>query len=325
MSVRARAFWISAPGRGEVRDEAVREPAPDEVRVRTRASAVSAGSERLVFTGGVPADQREAMRAPFQAGDFPGPVKYGYAAMGVVEAGSPARRGERVFCLHPHQSTFVVPAAAAVTVPGDVPDHRAVLAANMETALNACWDAAPAPGERIAVVGAGVVGALVAHLLARFGHPPTLIDVDRERAGLAAALGIGFAHPDDALAPFDLIVHASGAPTGLAWALARLAFEGRVVELSWYGDRAVTLPLGAAFHSRRLRILASQVGAVAPAMRGRIDHADRLARALALLNDPRLDVLLDAALPLAELPAFMRALADGTRRVLCARVTYEDA
>lgn len=324
MSRTARAFWIAEPGRGEIRTATLPTPGAGEVRVRTVASGVSAGSERLVFSGMVPASQHDLMRAPFQEGAFPAPVKYGYAAVGVVEAGPPERIGERVFCLHPHQSAFVVPARAAVAIPAAVPDHRAVLAANMETALNAVWDAAPLPGERAAVLGAGVVGLLTARLLARFGFAPVIVDVDPARADTARALDLAFASPDDAAGPFDLIVHASGAGDGLVWALDRLGFEGRVIELSWYGERTVTLPLGAAFHSRRLAIVSSQVGTIARPLRGRIDHAGRLARALALLDDDRLDALVGEALPLAELPGFMSALAAGGRRVLCARITYED-
>jgi threonine dehydrogenase-like Zn-dependent dehydrogenase len=210
-------------------------------------------------------------------------------------------------------------------VPAAVPTERAVLAANMETALNAVWDAAPIPGEQIAVVGAGVVGLLTAHLLTRFGFAPVLVDVDAARGEPAAALRLAFAAPDEAAGPFDLVIHASGAPAGLVWALERLAFEGRVVELSWYGEREVTLPLGAAFHSRRLVIKSSQVGAVAAPMRGRVDLRGRLARALDFLDDDRLDALVSEALPLSDLPAFMRTLAAGGRRVLCARITYDDA
>lgn len=319
----ARAFWVDAPGRGSIHSEPLDAPKPGEVRVRTTASGLSVGTERLVFAGSVPPSEHERMRAPLQAGSFPAPVKYGYAAVGIVEAGEPLLQGCRVFCLHPHQDRFVAPTAMAVPIPDGVPDHRAVLAANMETALNALWDAAPVPGERTAVVGQGVVGLLTAYLLARHGHAPVVIEPDPVRA--AVARGLGLTVGDAALAgPFDLIVHASGNPEGLVWSLERLAFEGRVVELSWYGDRAVTLPLGAAFHSRRLKILSSQVGVVAPAMRDRMTHARRLAMALALLDEPRLDALVDATIPLGALPVFMIELAAGRRRVLCARITYGD-
>ncbi len=321
-SVAARAFWVTSPGQGEVRPFHRAPPGPDEVAVRTSFSAVSAGTERLVFQGRVPESQHAAMRAPFQEGDFPAPVRYGYAAVGEVVDGAPERIGETVFCLYPHASAFVVPAAAAVTLPAAVPPARAVLAANMETALNATWDAEPRPGERIAVVGCGVVGALTAHLLRRCGHAPLVVDVDAAKAALARDLGLAFATPATAGDGFDLIVHASGAPAGLVWSLGRLAFEGRVVELSWYGETSVALPLGEAFHSRRLRLHSSQVGHVAPAMRGRVDHRGRLERALALLDDARLDRLIDADLELDDLPAFMAELAAGRRSVLCARVHY---
>ncbi len=318
----ARAFWIETPGQGGIRCSTLRDPGADEVRVRTFGTAVSAGTERLVFEGRVPATEWERMRAPLQEGTFPAPVKYGYAAVGRVEAGAAALLGKRVFCLHPHQDFFVAPARMAVPLPEEVPDARAVLGANMETALNAVWDAAPLAGERIAVVGAGVVGLLVAYLLRRHGHRPIIVDRDEDRTGVAGALALDFGDLDVA-GPFDLVVHASGNPDGLVWALDRLDFEGRIVELSWYGDRVVGLPLGGKFHSRRLKIISSQVGAVAPPMRGRLDHGARLAAALALLDDPRLDALVDAELPLCDLPAFMQDLAAGKRRVLCARITYD--
>ena len=318
----ARAFWVTAPGVGEVRPFRPAPPGPDEVVVRTAFSAVSAGTERLVFRGQVPESQHGLMRAPFQQGSFPAPVCYGYAAVGEVVAGEATRLGETVFCLHPHASAFVVPATAAVTLPPLLPPARAVLAANMETALNAAWDAEPRPGERIAVVGAGVVGTLTAYVLRRFGHAPVVVDVDPAKAALARDLDLDFATPEAAGGGFEVIVHASGAPAGLVWSLAALAFEGRVIELSWYGETSVALPLGEAFHSRRLRLVSSQVGHVAPAMRGRVDHRGRLQRALALLDDPRLDRLIDADLDLDDLPAFMADLAAGRRSVLCARVHY---
>ena len=171
-------------------------------RVRTTSSCarlhsgVSRGTETLVFRGGVPASQYAAMRAPFQDGDFPGPVKYGYLNVGVVEQGPPQLRGRTVFCLYPHQTAYVVPAEAVVVVPDDVPPARAVLAGTVETAVNALWDAAPLLGDRIAVVGAGMVGCCVARLLAGFpGCRVTLVDVDAARADVAAALGVDFALP----------------------------------------------------------------------------------------------------------------------------------
>jgi 2-desacetyl-2-hydroxyethyl bacteriochlorophyllide A dehydrogenase len=319
----ARAFWIVGPGRGELRAETLPPPAADAALVRTLATGVSRGTESLVFAGRVPTSQHAAMRCPFQAGAFPFPVKYGYSAVGVVEAGAPGLIGRRVFCLHPHQDRFVAPASMLHLVPDAVPTRRAVLAANMETALNITWDATALPGERVLVIGAGVVGLLAAHLLARVpGVTLTVIDSDPAKARIAAALGLAFAVPAEAPAEAELIVHASGAPEGLGLALARAAFEGRIVEASWFGDRIVPLALGEAFHSRRLRLISSQVGTLAMAMRGRRSHAERLALALALLDDARLDALLDGPTPFDDLPATMARLA-ASPGALCHVIAYD--
>jgi threonine dehydrogenase-like Zn-dependent dehydrogenase len=318
----ARALWIVAPGRAEIRDEALPVRGPDQVLVRTLASGVSRGTERLVLEGRVPRSQWAAMRAPLMAGEFPSPVKYGYAAVGVVEDGPEELRNRRVFCLHPHQDRFLAPAAMCVAVPDAVSDRRAVLAANMETAANILWDARPLVGERALVVGAGVVGSLAAALLARVpGLDLALCDRDPSRAGAAGALGLRFCAPEAAPGGRDLVVHATGDPAGLRLALRLSAFEGRIVEASWFGDREASLPLGEAFHARRLSLVASQVGAVAPAMRGRRSHGDRLALALSLLEDTRFDALLGPATPFEELPARYPALLAGGGAG-CPVVTY---
>ena len=321
----ARAFWLAEPGRGEIRTEPLRTPGPDEVLVRALRSGVSRGTETLVFRGGVPTDQHRAMRAPFQDGDFPGPVKYGYLSVGVVEEGPAALTGRRVFCLHPHQTAYVVPAAAVTPIPDGVPSERAVLAGTVETAVNAVWDAAPLIGDRIAVVGAGMVGACVARLLVQIpGTTVTLVDTEPTRAAVAAALGVGFAAPAGATGDCDLVVHASATAAGLQRSLDLLAPEGTVLDVSWYGDRAVTVPLGGAFHSSRLTIKASQVGMISPARRGRRSTGDRLALALELLADPAFDALLTGRSSLAELPAVLARLADGDRTTLCHTIDYEE-
>lgn len=292
MKAAARAFWLRSPGEGEIREVTLPAPREDEVLVRSLYSGVSRGTETLVFRGGVPESQYATMRAPFQEGDFPGPVKYGYLSVGVVEEGPSAVKGRTVFCLYPHQTRYVVPASAVTVVPDDVPAARAVLAGTVETAVNALWDAAPLIGDRIAVVGGGMVGSSVAALLARFpGVRVQLVDADPARAKTAEALGVGFATPADALGDCDLVVHASATEQGLARSLELLSAEGTVLELSWYGDRKVALPLGEAFHSRRLVIRSSQVGTVSPA-RGNRSYGDRLALALKLLADPALDALI---------------------------------
>ena len=324
MSVSAHAFWLRAPGAGEIRPVTLPEPKEDEVRVRTLRSAISRGTETLVFRGGVPPDQYAAMRAPFQEGDFPGPVKYGYLNVGAVERGPAELRGRTVFCLYPHQTAYVVPAGAVTVVPDGVPAARAVLAGTIETAVNALWDAAPLLGDRITVVGAGMVGCCVARLLSRFpAMQVTLSDVDPGRADVAAALGVDFALPADADGGCDLVVHASATSEGLQRSLELLAPEGTVIDLSWYGDNEVRLSLGGAFHSGRLGIRASQVGTVSPARRGRRTTADRLALALELLRDPAFDALLTGQSPFSELPDVMAQLTAGNLPALCHTITYD--
>jgi NADPH:quinone reductase-like Zn-dependent oxidoreductase len=319
----ARAFWVVAPGRGELREEALPARGADDVLVRAVASGISRGTESLVFMGRVPESQYRAMRCPFQAGDFPAPLKYGYASVGVVEAGPAALLGRRVFALHPHQDRYVVPADAVVPLPDQVPERRAVLAANMETAVNALWDGAPRIGDRIAVVGAGTVGCLAAALAARIpGAAVELIDIDSGRAALAAALGCRFAHPKDASGEADFVIHASGSAAGLATALALAGFEATVLELSWYGDAAVPAPLGEAFHSKRLTLRSSQVGSVATSRRARWSHRRRLTLALDLLRDPVFDRLLTGDCAFADLPAMMATLATGPASALCHSVRY---
>ena len=323
MADAARAFWLREPGVGEIRSVPLPEPGRDDVVVRTLRSGVSRGTEGLVFRGGVPPSQYGIMRAPFQDGDFPAPVKYGYLSVGVVEHGPPQLSGRTVFCLYPHQTAYVVPARSVVPVPEDVPPERAVLAGTVETAVNALWDAAPLVGDRITVVGAGMVGCCVARLLARFpGVRVTLVDVDPGRADVARALGVGFATPAEAADGRDLVVHASATSAGLQQSLDLLVREGTVIDLSWYGDHDVTLSLGGAFHSRRLGIRASQVGTVALARRATRTMADRLALALELLRDAAFDALLTGSSRFDELPDVMARLAAGSLPAICHTITY---
>jgi threonine dehydrogenase-like Zn-dependent dehydrogenase len=324
MPVDAHAFWLRAPGFGEIRPVALPEPGPDDVVVRTLRSGISRGTETLVFRGGVPPGQYAAMRAPFQDGDFPGPVKYGYLNVGTIQHGPPELLGRTVFCLYPHQTAYVVPAKAVTAVPEGVPPARAVLAGTVETAVNALWDAAPLLGDRVTVVGAGMVGCCVAYLLSRFpAVEVTLVDVDAARADVATALGIDFALPADAKGDSDLVVHASATAAGLQLSLDLLGAEGTVIDLSWYGDTKVELSLGGAFHSGRLGIRASQVGAVSPARSARRTPTDRLALALDLLRDPAFDALLTGQSRFDELPDVMARLAAGDLPALCHTITYD--
>lgn len=320
---RARAFWVTGPSQGEIREQALPPRGADQLRVHALYSGISRGTETLVFRGGVPASQQHVMRCPFQEGAFPWPVKYGYSAVGRVEQGPSELHGRTVFALHPHQTDFVLPIAAALPLPDGVPAGRAVLAANMETALNGVWDAGLGPGDRVCVLGGGVVGLLVAYLAARtIGASPLLVDPDASKAGAAAALGIPFRGGAEGLADFDVVIHATGNPEGLRTALAIAGFEALVLEMSWFGDREVSLPLGEAFHSRRLTLRSSQVGAVSPSRRPRWTHRRRLETALSLLADDRLDVLISGESAFDSLPEVMSALAAGTLPALCHRIRY---
>lgn len=318
--LRARAFWLSEPGVGEIREVSLPDYEPGDVLVHTTYSAISRGTETLVFGGGVPPSQHHVMRAPFQEGDFDGPLKYGYLNVGVVKRGPAELQGRTVFCLYPHQTQYVVPADVVTVVPDTVPPARAVLAGTLETAVNALWDAQPLVGDRVAVVGAGMVGCAVAGVLAGFpGLRLQLVDVDPGREHIARALGVRFAQPGEALGDCDLVVHASATESGLRRSLELLRVDGRVIELSWYGDREVTLPLGEAFHSRRLTVRGSQVGTVARPDR---TYADRMALALRLLADPRYDALITGESPFEELPAVLPRLTSGELPGLCHRIAY---
>jgi threonine dehydrogenase-like Zn-dependent dehydrogenase len=326
---RAEALWYVGPGRAEIREESVPAPGPDEVELHALYGGISRGTERLVFTGRVPESEFARMRAPFMAGAFPFPVKYGYATVGRIAAGPYGLIGRLAFALHPHQTVFTVPADRVALLPSNVPPVRAVLAANMETALNAIWDAGAGPGDRIAIIGAGVVGALCAWLAGKLpGAEVTLVDVEPRRAAIAAALGAGFALPDAAPAAAqecDLVIHASATAAGLATALRLAGQEATVVELSWYGAGEVAAPLGEAFHSRRLRLISSQVGQVAPSRRPRWSHGRRMDAAVRLLADPALDCLISPAIDFHDLPARLPNIFTQPGDVLCQLIRYPGA
>ncbi|MGH9139764.1 MAG: zinc-dependent alcohol dehydrogenase [Vicinamibacterales bacterium] len=319
----ARAFWVAAPGRGEIRDETLPSPAADEVVVRTLFSGISRGTEALVYQGRVPVSEYDRMRAPFQAGAFPAPVKYGYASVGTVEHGPGDLTGRQVFALYPHQTRYVVPARSVSVLPDQVPPQRAVLAANAETAINGLWDARPHLGDRVTVVGAGTVGCLVAWMAQRMACAVELVDINPNRVAVAAALGVRFADPSTASRGADVVVHASGSPSGLALALGLAAFEATIVEMSWYGDGAVPVALGEAFHARRLTLKSSQVGSVATTQRARWDTRRRMQLALSMLTDPALDILITGESDFEALPTVMARLAADPGNALCHRIRYE--
>lgn len=319
----ARALWYASRETVALRDAPLEAPRPGEALVRMLYSGVSRGTERLVFNGLLAAPERERMLGPLHDGDLPFPVKYGYCAVGVVEEGPEAVLGRTVFLLGPHQDRIVVPAASLVPVPDGVPARRAILAANMETALNAVWDSGAGPGDRIVVVGGGIVGLLVTAIVARLpGVDVTLVDLEPARRDYAKLFGVKFSKPLDGPADCDIAFHASGTSAGLACALACAGDEARVVEVSWFGDEDPVVPLGAAFHARRLKLISSQVGTVSDGRRPRWTKARRLAKALELLADDRIDRLITGEVAFADLaralPAILEPGADG----LMTAVTY---
>ena len=312
----ARALWCLGAGKAAIRGAALGEG----VLYRALWSGISRGTERLVFEGRVPESEWPRMQAPYQEGSFPFPVKYGYAM--VAEAVEGGDAGRAFFALFPHQTEFRLPEVAVIAVPEAVPAARAVLAANMETALNILWDSGAGAGDRIAVIGSGVVGALVGYLCARLpGAEVVMVDQQPGRAELARALGCGFAGPEAAPQDCDVVINASASAAGLATALGCAGQGAVVVEASWHGAGETPVPLGGAFHSRRLRLISSQVGQLPQDHAPRWTYRRRLAKALALLADPVLDLLISGETAFDDLPAAYGPIltAPGT---LCHRIRY---
>jgi threonine dehydrogenase-like Zn-dependent dehydrogenase len=322
----ATAYWVDAPGSGSLRAESIAAPGPDDVLIRTLHTGISRGTESLVFRGEVPESERERMRAPFQDGDFPGPVKYGYLNVGVVEQGRPDLEGRTVFTLFPHQSAFVVPSSAVAVVPEDVPARRAVLTGAVETAVNILWDAAPAVGDRISVIGAGMIGCAVARIASGMpGVDLVVVDADPAKADVCARLELDFRAPGEAPSDRDIVIDTSGSEEGLRLALRTAATEAEIIEASWFGDRPVALNLGEDFHSRRLTLRSSQVGVVSARRRGTRTTHDRLGIALRLLGDPAFDALLTGSSTWRELPEVMADIARGESAGLCHTIGWDGA
>ena len=299
----AQAYWVTESGHGELRPEAIPTPGPQEALVRTLYSGVSRGTERVVHEGRVPERVADLMHAPHQEGDFPGPVKYGYLSVGVVEQGPDAWIGKTVFSLHPHQDFYVVPTNQLTAIPEDVPARRAVLTGIVEVAINALWEAGPRLGDRVAVVGGGLVGGVLATILRKYPLGRLqLVDADADKRNLAEKLNINFALPDEAENDCDIVFHCSASNEGLKLSLQLAGDDSDVIELSWFADKEVTLPLGEDFHARRLTIRSSQVGAVALPRRHRRTNAQRLQLAAATLKDPVFDTFLSSECQFQNLP-----------------------
>lgn len=319
----SRQFWIQSIGHGEIVHAELPMRRTNEVLVRTLYSGISRGTESLVFSGQVPPSQFQSMRAPFQEGEFPAPIKYGYINVGVVEAGPESLVGEVVFCLYPHQDLYCVPESAVTSVPKDVPAERAVLAAYMQTAINAVWDGHPSVGDQVVVVGAGAVGLLVAWLCRQIpGVEVTVVDTNDSRQSIARNLELRFVTDLPSGTQADVVVHASGQPAGLVTALSVAGVESTIVDVSWYGSNTVDLPLGEAFHSKRLTIRSSQVSLIPPLQNPRWDFDRRSLLALTLLRDPALECLITGESQFEDLPNVLGALSVSSSDTLCHRITY---
>lgn len=319
----ATALWYVAPRTADLRAEVLPQPEGGALLVRASWSAISRGTERLVHRGLTDPSHSERMRSPMQVGDFPFPVKYGYCAVGRVEAGPEAFVGKDVFALHPHQDLFLLPAESAVLVPAGVPARRATLAANMETALNALWDSGAGAGDRIVVVGAGIIGLLITYLAARLpGAEVFVLDPNSARRAVVEAMGATFvARPDD-MSEADVVFHASATSQGLEAALSCCGTEASLVEVSWYGDEAVTVGLGGPFHCKRLKLVSSQVGALPPSRRPRWTMRRRLEKALDLLKDSALDALITQEVAFDDLPRALDRILEGDSDDVATVVRY---
>lgn len=319
----SQSLWYVAPERVEIRSETLGPLPKNSVQVRTLFSALSRGTESLVFKGLIPESEYIRMGAPFMGGKLPFPVKYGYSNVGRIELGPPELIGRLVFSLMPHQSIFQTDTANILLIPEEIPGQRAVLAANMETALNAVWDASPGPGDRIVIIGAGVLGCLIASLC---GHLPgaevTLVDINPGREDIAKKLGVQFSSPELVPTDCDLVIHCSASAAGLTTAIASAGEEATILELSWYGSNTVDLSLGGAFHSHQLKLQSSQVGHVSLSRRPRWSQRRRLAAALGMLSDSRLDNLLTKPLSFEALPSELPKIFGAQSSALCCLIQY---
>lgn len=317
--MQARAYWITGPRQGTILTEELNSPGSGQALVRTLYSGVSRGTELLVHRHEVPSEVAEQMRAPHQEGLLPDPVKYGYLNVGVVEQGPEHLTGRRVFCLFPHQDRYVVDASDLRLIPDDVPSPRAVLAGTIETAVNAIWDSGITIGDRVSVVGGGMVGLSLALLLRRFPLARLeVVDVDPTRT----LPGVELRSPGKASTDADVVFHTSATADGLATGLSLLGDEGTLIELSWYGTQTPGVPLGGSFHARRLNIKASQVSRISPARAARRGFGDRMSIALDALRDDAFDALLSPPVDFDELPAAFAELDAGGGSPLCTLVTY---
>lgn len=312
----AKALWCVGTNQAELRSASLGEG----VLVESVFSGISRGTEKLVFEGRVPRSEFERMRTVGQEGEFSFPVKYGYCSVVKVIEGEHA--GEYAFVLHPHQDYFRVNSERLYLLPDGLDPKRAVLAANMETALNIVWDSGVGAGDRIAVVGAGVVGLLVGYLISKLpGTEITMIDTNSSKAPIAKKLGLLLASKDNAPTDCDVVIDCSGEPAGLTSAIEMAGYEARVILASWHGDKTTSLNLGGPFHSKRLSLISSQVAGIAANKKPRWDHNRRMSKALELLADSALDALISGETSFDNIAAEYQAILNNPE-TLCHRISY---
>ena len=334
--LKARALWFTAPRTAALREETVSSPGPGEVRVETIASAVSAGTEMLVYRGEVPEDL--PLDLPTLEGSYAFPIKFGYAAVGyILDTGPDVEHlssGDPVFVHHPHQEILIIPASMPVGLPGDLDPPLGVFAANLETALNVVHDTPVRLGETALVFGQGVVGLLVARLLKLAGAGPVIVvDPIERRRKLALVAGA-----DDAFEPeglnervmeitggrgADVAVETSGSGAALQSAIDTVATEGTVVVASWYGTKPITLALGGRFHRGRVRLRSSQVGRLNPELSPRWGKVRRMETVLGLLDRLDLGDLISHRIPFERAPEAYRLLDERPGEAVQVVFTYE--
>jgi hypothetical protein len=304
------SYWVVSPSQGQIRDTPMMSLSKDTLSLETLFTGISPGTERLVGMGKVPEECWEKMRCLYMEGSFDFPLKYGYSLVGQAITGS--ETGKRFFVMHPHQSRVVVARSDALELPDWLPSQRATLIPNMETALNAVWDAQVSQKDKILIVGGGIIGILISFVLSKeYGIQPDFLEQDRQRIQYLKQLpwlGNSRLGTDYREGNYNIAFHTSSSSSGLQSGIDALAFEGRCIELSWYGTQSVSLQLGGSFHYQRKQIIASQVSAIAQPKRSLIDYSQRKEQVLGLLGDATLDILLQPAIAFLELPTFMSLL-----------------
>jgi 2-desacetyl-2-hydroxyethyl bacteriochlorophyllide A dehydrogenase len=318
--MRARVLYFVAPRRVELREETVPDPAKGQIVVETELSAISAGTELLLYRGEIPAETGLDENLPSLAGTARYPAAYGYSAVGRDS------RGRRVFAFQTHRSAFVAPPEQLFLLPESLPSESAALLPTIETAVSLVHDARPLYGERVLVVGQGVVGLALTFLLARFPLA-RLVSVDRwerrRRASLALGAVESFRPETLDERDFDLTFEVSGSPEALDLALAAAGDEGRIVVGSWYGGKRASVDLGTHFHRGRLRIVSSQVSRIAPDLRGRIGKERRFQMALEAASALPFAELVSHRFPIERAPEAYRLLDERPEECLQLLFTYE--